>query len=54
MILGGVPVLDWLLLALALGLGVEAWLTTRPQANQDRTQEKPAKDRAEAPRGPQT
>ncbi len=26
----GVPVLDWLILAFALGLGVEAWLTTRP------------------------
>jgi hypothetical protein len=26
----GVPILDWLILAIAIGLGVEAWLTTRP------------------------
>lgn len=26
----GVPVLDWMLLILVLGLGIEAWLTTRP------------------------
>jgi hypothetical protein len=39
MILGGVPILDWVLLALALGLGVEAWLTTRPPVDQDRAQE---------------
>jgi hypothetical protein len=25
----GVPILDWLILAIALGLGIEAWLTTR-------------------------
>jgi len=25
----GVPVLDWLILALALGLGIEAYITTR-------------------------
>lgn len=25
----GVPVLDWVLLVFVLGLGVEAWLTTR-------------------------
>ena len=25
----GVPILDWVLLVFVLGLGVEAWLTTR-------------------------
>lgn len=39
----GVPVLDWLILAIALGLGIEAWLTTRPTP-----EERAARDAREA------
>ncbi len=31
MTFGGVPILDWVILAVLLGLGVEAYITTRPK-----------------------
>lgn len=30
MTFGGVPLLDWLLLAVMIGFGIEAYVTTRP------------------------
>lgn len=30
----GVPVLDWVILAAVLALGVEAWITCRPSKRQ--------------------
>jgi hypothetical protein len=46
----GVPVLDWLILAFALGLGVEAWLTTRPTPEErEAARREAAETQAQAP-----
>jgi hypothetical protein len=34
----GVPVLDWVLLLVLIGLGVEAYITTRPSKDDSRKQ----------------
>jgi hypothetical protein len=43
----GVPILDWVILAGLLVLGVEAWITTRPSAADRQAAEK----RSAAPDG---
>jgi hypothetical protein len=43
----GVPILDWVLLLVLIGLGIEAWLTTRPSSGD-------AEKRREQPEKPDT
>ena len=51
----GVPVLDWVLLVFVLGLGVEAYLTTREQPEEaSRTVPDAVPDGSSEPQNPET
>jgi hypothetical protein len=45
----GVPILDWVLLLVLLGFGVEAYLTTRPPPRPDPTADHTHGNDAQAP-----
>ena len=51
MTFAGVPVLDWVLLVVLLGFGVEAYLTTRPTGTKDQDSRR-AQVSAPQPSGP--